>query len=390
MGAGLVGSAAALALAGTGHAVQVIEQGTLADDDGPEARALVLAPSSVALLDDLGLWSRLQGSSTPIRRVVVHERGAFGNVRLDAGEFDLEALGWACPARHLLAELHRALVARDGIEISWSTRFESLAGQTEDAAALEVLSEGTRTRVDGALVIAADGSDSPIRGAAGIPVRETDYGQEAIVATATVARPAPDTAYELFTADGPLALIPCGGDRVVSVQCLAGARALVAATLDDADYCEMLTRRSGGRLGAFSHSGPRRSYPLRALHAEHLNHGRVVLVGNAANSVHPNGAQGLNLGLRDVAALRRLARGAVDPGAPAIIEAFVQSRHQDHLGIGRFTDRLARTFSSPYAPVRHARRLGLAALAHSPGLKRDLVARLSGLAVPLPDSRAFS
>ncbi|MEQ8492682.1 MAG: FAD-dependent monooxygenase [Gammaproteobacteria bacterium] len=378
VGAGLVGSAAACTLAASGRRVLVVERRaplhTLPDD----VRALVLAPASVQVLGRCGLWPALAPHAAAIRRIHISERGAFGRVRLDAAEAGLAALGWSCPADVMLREMNGGLVHGDGIEVRWSTRFID-ARARDDAIEVELATPAGEARVSARLLVGADGARSAVRHAAGIELDSVDYGQSAIVANLEAPALAADLALEHFTDEGPLALIPRGGARFVSVQCLAREHAQAAASLAAPEYLAQLAARAGQRLGPLTALGPRRLHPLARQRARSLTGARTVILGNAANTVHPNGAQGLNLGLRDVAALDAALRAADDAGASEALAAYAALRARDHRAIGGFTHAAAQAFASTLLPARCARRVVLGALAHVPALRRALVAELSGL-----------
>lgn len=384
VGAGLTGSVAALELAARGLSVVIVEQHAPLPSPRLDQRALVLSCASVRILTACGLWARLMPFSTAVRSIRISERGAFGTVRLDAADVGLDALGWACPAGLMLGEFNSALLGQAGIEVKWSTRF---LGSSAEPAAIRVRlggPEGTQDII-ARLLIGADGAGSAVRAATGIRVTRFDYAQQAIVASVQAARPAPHTAFELFTTEGPLALIPQGGARVVAVQCFATDRATRVAKLDDTAYLALLERRSGARLGSLSELGPRRAHELVRQRAESVIGARTAIIGNAANTVHPNAAQGLNLGLRDAAALAGIAGNAVDPGAAATLDAYAAARARDHRRTGGLTHALARTFGSPLAPVACARRSLIALCAHAGPLRRRVIAEFGGLAA-LADS----
>jgi len=384
VGAGLTGSVAALALAARGLSVVVIEQHAPLPSPRLDQRALVLSCASVRILAACGLWARLMPVSTAVRSIRISERGAFGTVRLDAAEVGLDALGWACPAGLMLGEFNSALLGQVGIEVRWSTQF---LGCSAEPAAIRVRLGGPAGNQDvfARLLIGADGAESAVRAASGITVTRFDYAQQAIVASVHAARPAPHTAFELFTTEGPLALIPQGGARYVAVQCFRTERAMRVAELDDADYLALLERRSGARLGSLSELGPRRVHALVRQRADCVTGARTVIIGNAANTVHPNAAQGLNLGLRDAAELAGIAGGATDPGAATTLDAYAAARVRDHRRTGGLTHALARTFASPLAPVACARRTLMAVCAHTGPLRRRVIAEFGGLSA-LADS----
>lgn len=382
VGAGLVGATLALGLARAGRRVVVLEQRPPPAAGGTprDMRGLVLAPASVELLERLGAWSALRPLATPIRHIEVSERGRFGTVRLAAAEAGLEALGWACPADHLLETLAGA--AAEALGAAWHGHSRYRAHVVEnDGVSVHADGPGGPLELRARLLVGADGAESSVRTAAGIGLDVHVYGQTAIVANLAVAAPRADTAFERFTRRGPIAFIPRGGARYVSVQCLDDATAADALALDDQAYLALLERRFGRRLGALSALGPRHAHALVRRRAERLGAPRLALVGNAAHTVHPNAAQGLNLGLRDVAALLEALAQAPDAGAPAVLDTYAAARVADCRRVLGFTDLLAQAFTSPLVPVGMARHAAMALLGCAPPLRRWLVEQASGLAV---------
>ncbi len=379
IGAGLVGSSAALALQRAGRRVLLLDQGPppLAPDG--DARALVLSAASVEILSELGLWSGLAPHALPICHIRVSDRGGFGVLELNADDSGLEAMGWACPADILLYELRVAVVEALGENACWSTRYISHRAH-DDHVDVEVQQGDASRTLRAALLIGADGNASPLRVACGIATEGYDYGQHALIAPIEVERPQSYTAFEHFTREGPLAMIPCGGARYVSVQCLHESRALAALQLDDATYGAELERRFGARLGRITVSGPRRAHGLTRQRARRLIDKRAVLIGNAANTMHPNAAQGLNLGLRDVATLAACLASGSDAGDAGLLNRYAAARAPDHRRTVGFSDLLAQGFRSRLCAVTATRRFALALADLCPGAKQRFIREASGLA----------
>jgi len=379
IGAGLVGSSAALALHRAGRRVLLIEQSSPPQAPDGDARALVLSAASVEILTELGVWSRLEAHATPIRHIRVSDRGGFGGLELNAEDGGLDAMGWACPADILLYELRSTVDEALGAQACWSTCY--LSHHAADGRVDVEVRQGDETRVrSAALVVGADGNASPLRVACGIETEGYDYGQHALIARVEVERPQAHTGFEHFTREGPLAMIPSGGRRYVSVQCLHESRALAALQLDDAAYGAELERRFGARLGRITVIGPRRAHALARQRARRLVAGRVVLIGNAANTMHPNAAQGLNLGLRDVATLAAGLAAAGDAGRAALLERYALARAPDQKRTVGFSDLLAQGFRSRLAAVTATRRVALALADLCPGAKQRFIMEASGLA----------
>lgn len=387
VGAGLVGSSAALALRRAGRRVLMLDQGPPPRAPDGDARALVLSAASVEILTELGVWPALEPHAIAIRHIRVSDRGGPGALALDAEDSQLDAMGWACPADILLYELRVAMTAALGDDACWETHY---VGHRDSTAwvDVEMCHDDTVRVVRGALLIGADGNASPVRVAAGIRTDGFDYGQHALIARVEVTRPQPHTAFEHFTREGPLAMIPSGGARYVSVQCLHERRALAALQLDDAAYAAELARRFGARLGSITVIGPRRAHALARQRARRVVEGRVVLIGNAANTMHPNAAQGLNLGLRDVATLVASIGGDGDAGRAAMLDKYAAARAPDHRTTVGFSDLLAQGFRSRLWPVSATRRLALTLADLCPGAKQRFIQEASGLAALARSTRA--
>jgi 2-octaprenyl-6-methoxyphenol hydroxylase len=211
------------------------------------------------------------------------------------------------------------------------------------------------------LVVAADGAQSTVRTALGIGASIADYGQHAIIAHVDTTRFHEHTAYERFAPGGPLAVLPIAEGRSAVVWTLAPDAARRALALDDSSFLAELQAAFGLRLGRFTRVGRRQSYPLALTRAERLTAPRAVILGNAAQSLHPVAGQGFNLALRDVALLAELLAdaGDGDPGDPALLETYARERAADRAAVIRFTDSLVRGFGLPLAPLRRARARGL-------------------------------
>ena len=409
VGGGLVGTPLALALDAAGWRVALIERRDGAPDvpDDPlDQRCTALSAGSVDWLDAHALWAPLAADASPIRRVHVSHRGRFGATRLTADEQGVDALGHVVENRRVLAALEGRLAA-SGVH-----RLVGRAvGSIESGAASTCVhhvpldDRGDRDRSGGRsgpsgsgdasdraatlharLVVGVDGTESAVRRSLGIGVRRHDYRQSAVLGTLRLERDHGHVAHERFTDGGPLALLPRPGGIVSFVECVTPEDGERVAALDDAAFLARLQSRFGRRLGRFVATGPRTVQALVRVEAERQVGDRAVLLGNAVRLLHPIAGQGYNLALRDVAALvealgRRAVNdvpagvrvddadigvrggdGAVDPGAPALLEAFAASRRADQRRVVALTDTLARTFRGHNAALSHLRALGLIGL----------------------------
>ena len=381
-GGGLVGASLAIALDGAGLSVALAEAVPPRADLQPsyDERNLALAGASVNALRALGVLDA-SAPVQPIARIHVSRRGDFGSVTFDAAELGLAEFGATIPARELGNALLRRLDAcRDLARLAPA---QVIALEARDAAMDVTLRtpDGER-RVRARLLVGADGTESFVRGALGIDVERHDYGQSAFVTTLTVDKPLNGAAYERFTDSGPVALLPLGANRAGLVLSVPSADAPQIGALDDDAFIAFVHERFGYRAGRFSKPGRRKPYPLARALAARTTATRAVLVGNAAQTVHPVGAQGFNLGLRDALTLAELLRDTAetgaDPGADALLARHATRRADDRSATTRFSDDLVRLMSRDFAPLRLVRSLGLHALDRIAPLKRRFALRGMG------------
>jgi 2-octaprenyl-6-methoxyphenol hydroxylase len=399
-GGGMVGASLALALRGSGRGIALIESvapGEMirhpASAGTPDAAATVSQPqpsydergialsvSGQRVLEHVGAWDLVRQSAFPIRRVHVSEQSRFGCVRLDAEQLGVPALGHVVVARRLGEALWTRVRAAGGID--------TLCPDSVTHIELEADSVRVQCRESSALksrlLVIADGADSPLRAALGIDADCHEYDQTAIVANVTCRLPHDGTAFERFSSTGPLALLPLDGARMVSVNCVSGAAAAGWLEMDDAEYCGRLGERFGLRLGGFVRCGARRAYPLRRVMPKRQSAGRALLLGNAALTIHPNGAQGFNLALRDVAALAEAVATVGDPGAEETVAAFLAQRRADRARVAWLSHGLARAFAGAGALRAGVRGAGMLLADMLPPVKRDLMLLGSGLRAPQP------
>lgn len=384
VGAGPVGASLALALAGGSLRVAVVEARPLGDPGQPsyDDKALALSLASVRILESLGIWPRLASEATPIRSVHVSQQGRLGRTKLTAREAGVEWLGQVVPARTLGDRLTAALRDASDITLFCPARLDRVAAR---AGALELClsDESGERELSAKLLAGADGSRSRVAGMAGLDRRETDYGQLALAANVTPDEAHEGRAFERFTPRGPLALLPMAGQRMGLVW--AGRPDFVEGllALSDEDLLERLQLAFGDRLGRFRRVGARKTYPLAGSRAQRVTAPRTVLLGNAAQTLHPVAAQGFNLGLRDAAALAETlleARAAgEDPGADTVLQRYAAWRAPDTGRTAGLTHGLVRLFERDLAPLAHARGLGLMALDLLPVAKRAFARRAMGL-----------
>jgi len=379
VGGGMVGASLALALAGTRQRVLLVEAVVPDSSRQPsfDERTTALGNGSRRVFETLGVWPHLAAQATPVREIRVSDAGHAGAARLSAAEQGLEALGYVVPNRAIGRALWQQLAAQPALAIRNPAQVTEMRLERDGAQLLIGAAAGGGAPEDGErviarVVVAADGAQSLVRAAAGIGAELEDYEQVAVVVHVATDLPAAGIAYERFTPTGPLAVLPLADGRYTVVWTLAPQRAREVCALGDAAFGAALQHDFGWRIGRIVQVGARAAYPLRLSRAERMVGERAVLVGNAAQSLHPVAGQGFNLGLRDAALLAELLAAAPDPGAPAVLEDYERRRASDRRGMIGFTDGLVRLFASGRPGVAAARNLGLALFDVAPGAKRAL------------------
>ncbi len=394
-GGGMIGTSLAIALEPLGLSVAVIEPVARHDREQPsfDERSTALSRSSQRMFEAMGLWSEIVAGATPIRSIHVSEKGRFGFSHIDATEQQVEALGYVVINRVLGEVLNGTLSRLKNVEMLCPARISAVAAeQAGDTAVVQLESDQGTRRLECRLLVAADGAKSAVRDMLGISARTSDYGQQAVIGN-VMPEIAPDNrAFERFTADGPVAMLPIADNRAAFVWILSADRARSVMELDDALFTDALQQAFGFRLGSFSRVGQRAVYPLALTRANSLTGRRGVLVGNAAHGLHPVAAQGFNLGLRDVAALcdclldamLEAAPDRADPGSPELLQSYASWRQADHSKVVRFTDGLVRLFGDQRGPLRFMRNAGMLGFDLIPGVRSLFARHTMGLAGRLP------
>lgn len=347
VGGGPAGMALALALHRQGVASEIHDarpRGAARDDK----RILALSHGSRQTLEGLSVWRDIP--HTPIDDIHVSHQGGLGRTRISAAEENVPALGYVLAAGTLAAALDDALT-RTGIVVRDNTKITP------------------ENKPDAALVVWAEGAVDEVTG-----IRTRDYGQHAVICTASASEPHRHTAWERFTPQGPVAALPYGDELAVVLTCAAGESSRVAA-LDDADFLALLQARFGRRV-TFTAVTARHVYPLGLRYREHAVGEREVWVGNAAQTLHPVAGQGFNLALRDVFELARTLGDADDPGAPEVLARYARARRLDRRSTIGFTDTLVRVFSNENPVIHHARGAGLLAMDLLPPLRSFIARRM--------------
>ena len=386
VGGGLGGGTLACALAETGLSSVVVEAGTLEAmlDDRFDGRASAISLTSRRLLEAIELWPAMAEEATPMRYIRVSEGASPLHLHYDHRDVGDQPFGHMVENRHYRRALYGRIRELDAVTFLAPARAASV--ERSEAGVEVLLEDGGRIRAP--LVIGAEGRNSRLREEAGIRVSGWSYRQVGIVCTVEHERPHGFIAHERFLPAGPFAILPLKGNRSSIVWTERADRAPAIMALDDTGFAAELTSRFGDFLGALTIIGPRWSYPLSLQFAEKAIAPRLALVGDAIHAMHPIAGQGLNMGLRDVAALSEVLgearRLGLDLGAADVLARYQRWRRFDNTLMLVLTDGLNRLFEIDVAPVRLARDLGLAAVNVLPPVKRFFMRHAMGMVGELP------
>jgi 2-octaprenyl-6-methoxyphenol hydroxylase len=382
IGGGLAGASLAVALSGFGRRIAVIEPNRPGDNQPSyDDRTVALSWGSRLIYESLGLWDAFSEQVEPIRSIHISDRGHFGVTRLHHREEGVDALGYVAENRMLGDVLYTQLAACDDVTLFCPARLVGLQQDVKTVTA--TINTGERTvELNARLLVAADGVASQVRELLQIGIAIQDYGQSALIANVTPSREHQGVAYERFTDTGPIAMLPMSKRRCSMVWTLPTRTAAARQDSDDTAFLADLQRNFGFRLGRFRQIGRRSLYPLRLIESTQLVRGRVVIVGNAAHTIHPVAGQGFNLALRDIALLRDHVIEGDDAGHARHLEEYVQAREKDAQRVYRFTDALVKIFSNSHPLLGHLRAAGLVSVGLVPPLRHALARQSMGLTLP--------
>lgn len=386
VGGGLVGASLAIALDRIGVDVALVEA-TPAGGLPPvfDQRNLSFAAATVNALQALGVMARLRAPTGPIRRIHVSRAGDFGRVKLDAADYGRAAFGQVVVARDFGEALEASLSALQHLTRYRPARFARLGGVADGRRGVVVADADGERSLQAKLVVGADGTASMVREALGIAVDRHDFQQTLLVARLRTSKAPDGTAYERFTDSGPTALLPRGDRHYGVVHGVPRGEADAVLALDEAGWLGRLQQAIGWRTGRMLESGPRSAYPIVQVLAQSLAGQRTVLLGNAAQTIHPLGAQGFNLGLRDALTLAELAGEGADPGADDLLRNYVARREEDRRRTVAFSSGLANLTGNPAPLLRPLRSAGLMAAAQAAPLQSWLVGGAMGFRGDVPE-----
>lgn len=380
VGGGPVGATLALALAQKGIAATLLE--ARAKGAGyPDGRALALSYGTKMILERLGVWPAMVAKVTPINTIHVSQKGSLGRSVLKAHEHDLPSLGYVVSYGVLSAALDEALLKHSEIQILYEAEVTSIDPQVE-AAQIHYRSQGITDQIAAQLAVLADGGRS-LNDIAGLKREVKEYGDDALVAKVKAELPHNNIAYERFTAQGPMALLP-NGDEFSLVWTGKSAEIQPLLELDDASFLAQLHTHFGDRVGKFTQVGKRMTFPLKlatlsAANSRFATTPHLAVIGNAAQTMHPVAGQGFNVGLRDAFELAQqiVATNPADYGGDQMLKAYQQGRQTDTKRGLLFTDFLVNIFSNDLMGLSTLRGAGLGLFDLAKPLKRKLVNKMS-------------
>lgn len=390
-GGGMIGTSLAIALEPLGLSVALVEAipRKAAAQPSFDDRSTALSRSTQRMFEAMGLWPRIVAASTPIRSVHVSDQGRFGFSHIEAEEQGVEALGYVVINRVLGGVLQDALDNLESVDVFCPARIVDVELAPDKAAAEVEFVDGKQQTLTCDLLVASDGANSAVREMMGITAQTSRYGQCAVIGNLLPEKDMNNVAYERFTEQGPLAILPVADGRAGFVWTVSEDDADRVMALDDNAFLAELQEQFGYRLGTFSKVGKRASYPLILSKALRLTATRSVLIGNSAHGLHPVSAQGFNLGMRDVAALVDCIADCptvteIDPGGTSLLEQYSRWRRSDQKKLVRFTDGLVRLFGSESRPLRVLRNIGMLGFDLVPGVRSVFAKHTMGLAGRLP------
>ncbi|WP_299650315.1 FAD-dependent monooxygenase [uncultured Tateyamaria sp.] len=391
VGGGLSGPILALALAQSGHSVTVIDALTekVRKNAAFDGRSYAVALTSQRLLNSIGVWDAIADNSQPILEIKVSD-GRAGEgpspffMHFDHAEIEEGPMGHMVQDRHIRRVLLDAMAQSDGIT---HLSGETVTAQQVTPGSVTVTLVSGKT-LSGSVLIGADGRGSSTAERAGIKRTGWGYGQTALVCAIAHEQPHHGIAHQFFMPAGPLAILPLPGNVSSIVWSETAETATAFNALPDDEYLAMLRPRFGDFLGNISLAGQRYTYPLSLSLAQNLVDDRLALIGDAAHGVHPIAGQGLNAGMRDIAALAEVITDATrrgeDPGSIAVLHRYEEWRRFDNTALAMATDGFNRLFSNDNAMVRGIRDIGMGVVNALPGLRRSFIREAAGLTGDLP------
>ncbi len=382
VGGGLVGMSLAVALAKCPCSMLLLEQNQAAPLHANvlDLRTTGLTRSSEKLFMQAGVWQEIASTATPIERLDISEQGNFGAARIDANQHRISPIGYMVPNRHLIEKLSAQVAQLSNIKILSPATLDSVQANASGYE-ISVNHNGEQVGFTTALLVGSDGGNSKVRSILGIDAEHKSYQQSAIITNVRTQKAHQNVAYERFTQHGPLAVLPIQDDCCALIWTQAEANVDSYLQMNDQMFLQSLQKAFGYRLGRFIEVGKRAAYPLSLTVSNELTRPHAVLIGNAAQTVHPVAAQGFNLGLRDVNTLvQMLVDIDFNPEyINSMLEEYEQKRAPDRDHVIKLTDGLTRLFAHQAWPVKMLRSVGIRMISSLPAAQRGVLRRNLGL-----------
>lgn len=400
VGGGMIGTVTAIALAQGGFSVALIESATAkksrhqkqnqpqVPSQGFDQKALALSAASVAILNALGLWEKLAASACPIKQIHVSDQGHFGFTRLNINDYGINAFGQVVCLQEIAPLLWQTVEQQKRVDIYYSSALQTITREANNQQIQFINDKNQTIQLSAQLIIAADGTQSSIAKKAGISYQQKSYSQTALVTNIRCELAHNNRAFERFTANGPLALLPLNdrlplndqlplNDRLMNlVWCQKTAQSEQIKHCAEDEFIQRLQLAFGYRLGKIQQIGERICYPINLHLATKPFTKGILLLGNSAHTLHPIAGQGFNLGLRDVATLVQLLADAKmrreDFSSEIFLERFIRQRSNDWQISVLATDSLARLFSQTFLPLVLLRNSGMNLINQLPFIKKQL------------------
>ena len=377
-GGGPVGLMLAIALSQSGKSVVLAEQHLPQEDkkaldkvqNSFDGRVLAISKGAQSFLQQISVWPELSKYTNSIEHIHVSQKGYLGITTLHAEEVGVEALGYAIQSSDLGAVLWRTARQQANLTILCPAVLDSFE-QTHDKVLVQVAgAKGDKlAHVEAKLIVGADGTHSKVRTLANLPIEEKSYDAFGVLAQIETELHPQGWAYERFTEEGPVALLPMNDHFHKAVMVCPAEKLDAITSLSDEDYMQLFAEKMGERLGRFTQVSPRVAYPLKETYAPVMTVGRVLLMGNASHTQHPVAAQGLNLGIRDIEVFIDMLQSCDDAGNKRLLQAYAEQREGDHQKVMGMTDTLIQVFQHKSPLVGHLRGIGLMAMQAMPSLK---------------------
>lgn len=381
VGGGVVGTTFACALKDSGFRVALIEA-ELTSQAVSRAQAYSISLLSSRIFEGMGIWQEIRSQVETYKRVQLTDANSPNAVKFAPNDIGTETLGYVAEHRVLISALHQLLKSCSNVELFCPAKVVKTEFQA-NGATLDVILNGEIQQIRSHLVIAADGSRSPLRQQAGIKTFGWQYGQACVVATLKLESPHDNTAYEWFWSTGPSGILPLTDDRYRIVWTTNRAEAEKLVALDDRQFIETFQQRYGSKFGTPQIEGNRYLFPIQLMHSRRYVLPQLALIGDAAHSCHPLGGQGINMGIRDAAALAQVLQTAQKRGEDIaslkVLRRYERWRQWENLIILSITDILNRTFSNQIFPIVQLRRFSLWFLQNIPPIRSLVFRIMSGL-----------